>query len=64
MSIYIGQTRIAQSGSAVNGTLISSGVVTTDDTPVNVKFWAGTKAEYDALTSTRDQNTIYYITDE
>ena len=31
-------------------------------TPVNMKFWKGTKVEYDAI-GTKDNNTIYHITD-
>ena len=37
---------------------------TTRATAGVISFWSGTKDAYDALTETRDQNTIYYITDE
>ena len=33
------------------------------DTTEQVRFWSGTGAEYDALGATRDQNTVYYVTD-
>lgn len=34
----------------------------TDNNSGNVKFWTGTQAEYDAIT-TKDADTLYYITD-
>ena len=33
-------------------------------TTAGVKFWSGTKAQYDALGSGRDTNTVYYVTNE
>ena len=33
-------------------------------TTAGVKFWSGDKAQYDALGAGRDQNTVYYVTNE
>ena len=35
----------------------------TRDNSTRLKFWTGTKAQYDAI-STKDSNTLYYITDD
>ena len=42
-----------------NGLGRETGGSTTD----GLKVWTGTQAQYTALTASRDQNTIYYITD-
>ena len=43
------------------GTIGRTGAGST--TTNGISFWSGTMAQYTALTASRDQNTIYYVTD-
>ena len=50
-----------------NSTVYASGGIARQSggsTTAGVKFWSGTKAQYDTLGSGRDTNTVYYVTDE
>ena len=48
----------AGSLTVTNGIARETGGSTTD----GVKFWSGTEAQYNALGTGRDQNTVYYVT--
>lgn len=46
-----------------NGVIKAEGVVNQQDSITTLKYWTGTKAQYDAIV-TKDSNTLYNVTDD
>ena len=46
-----------------NGVITTEGVINQQDNVTTLKYWTGTKAQYNAIT-TKDSNTLYNITDD
>lgn len=59
---YVDVARAASDLTA--GLLIDDIEIGNQNSATGIKFWSGTEAEYTALTTTRDQETVYYITDD